>query len=189
MSGVALGILELEHIARGIFVSDAVVKKAIVRILKSAPVSGGKYLVFLRGGVAEMEEAMGAGREAAGDALSDSLLLPFAHEQLWPKLCEVARDGAWSGDDDAESVMIVETNTVCSVIHAADAASKCAPVTLRDMQLAVGLSGKAFFTMTGRLYDIQAACDAAREVAGKHLVDLQTIAQPAEEIRGKLIEP
>ena len=33
--GVALGILELEHIARGILVSDAVVKKAPVTILRS----------------------------------------------------------------------------------------------------------------------------------------------------------
>ena len=55
--GVALGILELEHIARGILVSDAVVKRAPVAIVRSTPVSGGKYLLFLRGGVAEMEDA------------------------------------------------------------------------------------------------------------------------------------
>ena len=188
-SGVALGILELEHIARGILVSDAVVKKAPVTILLSAPVSGGKHLVFLRGGVAEIEESMAAGVEAAGDALTDSLLLPYAHEQLWPLLdgSQPKTGHGWAEDGEAESVAIVDVRTVCGAIVAADAAAKCAPIELRDMQLAVGISGKAFFSMTGRLYDIEAAADAARAIAGDRVLDLQIIAQPADEIRGQLI--
>jgi len=187
--GVALGILELEHIARGLMVSDVVVKKAPIHILRSTPVSGGRFLVFLRGGVAEMEESMAAGRELAGDALFDSLLLPFASDALWPLMVATARGSGWAGDDASESVAIVETSSVCASIHAADAALKCAPVTVRDMQLAVGVSGKAFFTMTGRLFDVEAAAQAARDVVGTRLVDLQLIAQPADEIRGKLIIP
>jgi len=186
---VALGLLELEHIARGILVSDAVVKKAPVTILWSRPVSGGKHLILLRGGVAEIEESMAAGREVAGDALADALLLPYAHEQVWSLLeaeQPVVAHG-WGGDAEAESVAIVDTRTVCAAIAAADGAVKCAPVVLRDMQLAVGLAGKAFFTMTGRLYDIEAAADAARALAGDRLLDLQLIAQPADEIRGGLI--
>jgi hypothetical protein len=57
------------------------------------------------------------------------------------------------------------------------------------MQLAIGIAGKAFFTMTGRLFDVEAAADAAREVAGDRVLDLQLITQPADEIRGKLIVP
>ncbi|MBT8495540.1 MAG: BMC domain-containing protein [Deltaproteobacteria bacterium] len=187
--GVALGIIELEHIARGLLVSDAVLKKAPITILRSTPVSGGKYLVFLRGGVAEIEESMAAGRDVGGSAIVDSLLLPFAADQLWEHMPTTTRGSNWAGDVESESVAIVETRSVCAAVHGADAAVKCAPVTLRDMQLAVGISGKAFFTMTGRLFDVEAAAEAAREVAGDRVLDLQLIAQPADEIRGRLIIP
>ena len=84
MSGPALGVIEISLIARGIVVTDVLVKRARVQLLASRPVSGGNHLVFFRGEVAEVEEAMAAGREAAGSALVDSLLLAMADPQLWP---------------------------------------------------------------------------------------------------------
>src|SRR6266545_4512691 len=130
--GPALGLLELSLVARGVLTADALVKRAEVELVASRPVSGGKHLVILAGGVEEVGEAM-------------------------------------------------------SAVRAADAAGKAAPVALRDMQLAVGISGKAFFTMTGDLADIEAACAAARDAAGKHLLALEVIASPAAEVVGRLI--
>ena len=92
----------------------------------------------------------------------------------------------WSGDPDAEAVAIVETKTVCGAIAAADAACKAADVTVRDVRFAVDLAGKAYFTLTGALPAIQAAAEAAREAAGDRLVDLEVIAQPSPELRGRL---
>ena len=58
---------------------------------------------------------------------------------------------------------------------------------LRDIRLAVGIAGKAFFTMTGELGDIQAAADAARAICGDRLLLLEVIAAPAPDIRGRLL--
>ena len=61
MRGPALGILEIATIARGIVVADAALKRAPAVLLHSRAVSGGKHLVMLEGGVAEVFESMAAG--------------------------------------------------------------------------------------------------------------------------------
>lgn len=183
----ALGAIELALIARGVIVTDAALKKAPVSVLASRPVSGGRYLVLLRGGVAEIEESMEAGRERADDGLLDWLLLPMAEPQIWPLVPEPARAAGWEADPSAESVAIVETATMCAAVAAADAAAKAAEVTLRDMQLGAGIGGKAFFSMTGTLSDLEASADAARASAGERLLALEVIASPVDEVRGRLI--
>ena len=183
----ALGILELESIARGVFVADAVVKRARSQLFVSRPVSGGKHLIMMCGPVAEIEESMGVGRELSEGLLVDQLEVALLSEQLWPLLERPVVATGWQDEVSAESVAIVETATVCAAVAGADCAIKTAPVDLRDMRLAVGINGKAFFTMTGVLCDVQAAAAAAQEVIGPRLLHLEVIAQPAQELRGRLL--
>lgn len=183
----ALGILELDSTARGIVVADAVVKRAPSTLLMSRPVSGGKHLIMFRGDVASVDESMQIGIEIADRQLIDKLELPFAHEQLWALLKEPVVASGWENEAGADSVAIVETKTVCATVQGADVAAKMAAVILRDIRLAIGIAGKAFFTMTGELPDIQAAADAARDVAGDRLLHVEVIAAPAKDIRGRLL--
>jgi len=60
-----------------------------------------------------------------------------------------------------ESLGIVETTTVAATVRAADAAVKAARVRITEMQLGRGIGGKAFFTVTGPLAEVEAAVDAA----------------------------
>jgi microcompartment protein CcmL/EutN len=187
--GPALGVLEIGTISRGIVVADAALKRAPAVLLSSRAVSGGKHLVMLEGGVAEVEEAMAAGKLAAGSALLDHVELSAADEQVWPMLgAPVAPD--WTGDHGAEAVAIIETRTVCAAIAAADAACKIAAVTVRDVRFAVDLAGKAYFTLTGTLDAIEAAAGAASAAAQlgavDRLVGLEVIAQPSPDLRGRL---
>jgi len=131
----ALAILELSSIARGVIVSDVLVKKAPVSLMQSRPVSSGKHILVFGGEVAAVDESFLAGVQAAGDALVDQLYLPFAHAQIGPLL----------GGNDSQrlhingSVAVIETTTVCSTVLAADAACKVADVTMIDLRLAVGI--------------------------------------------------
>ena len=184
--GPALGVLELATIARGVVVADAALKRAPAVLLSSRAVSGGKHLVMLEGGVAEVEEAMAAGALAGGDRVLDRVTLAAADDQIWPMLGAPVTPLDWSGDPGAEAVAIVETRTVCAAIAAADAACKVAAVAVRDVRFAVDLAGKAYFTLTGALGAIEAAADAARAAAGDRLVGAELIAQPAPELRGQL---
>lgn len=186
--GPALGLLELSSIARGVVVADAALKRAPAVLLSSRTLSGGKHLIVLEGDVASVEEAMAAGRAVAADLLVDRVELALADDQVWRMFAAsgVVTPGDWAGDDGAEAVAIVETRTVCAAIAAADAACKAAEVTLRDVRLAVDIAGKAVFTFTGRLPDVEAAADAATAAAGDRLVLLERIAQPIPELRGRL---
>jgi microcompartment protein CcmL/EutN len=184
--GPALGILEISLIARGVVVADAIGKRVEVEMLASRPVSGGKHLVIVAGGVHEVGEAMSAGREAARAALVDSLELAYLHPPVWPLLGDPVHPTAWT-DGPVGAVAIVETSTVCAAVQAADAAGKTAPVALRDVRLAVGIAGKAFFTMTGELSDVEAAADAASAVAGSRLLAVEVIPSPTPELIGRLV--
>nr|AXH38012.1 Tspycatcher [synthetic construct] len=124
------------------------------------------------------------GGSGGSGALLDELELPYAHEQLWRFLDAPVVADAW--EEDTESVIIVETATVCAAIDSADAALKTAPVVLRDMRLAIGIAGKAFFTLTGELADVEAAAEVVRERCGARLLELACIARPVDELRGRL---
>lgn len=184
--GPALGVLEVGTIARGVVVADAALKRAPAVLLSSRAVSGGKHLVMLEGGVAEIDEAMAAGKRAAGTLLVDHVQLAYADAQVWPMLGAPVEAPDWSADEDAEAVAIIETTTVCGAIAAADAACKVAEVVVRDVRFAVDLAGKAYFTLTGSLDSIDAAADAARAAADQRLVGAEVIAQPSPDLRGRL---
>lgn len=183
----ALGILELQHIARGVRVADAICKRTELGILASRPISGGKHLIYLRGGVAEMEEAMEVATDVAAESLVDSLFLPMAHAQLWPHIPQGSDGKGWTSDVIV-SAAIIETSTICALVDALDAACKEAEVTIRDVRLGVGIMGKAFFTMTGELDDIEAAALAATRRADTRLLAHEVIASPAQELLGQLIQ-
>lgn len=184
--GPALGVLEIGTIARGVVVADAALKRAPAILLSSRAVSGGKHLVMLEGGVAEVEEAMAAGRLAADHHLLDRVELAAADDQVWPMLGAPVAPPDWTDDPDAEAVVIIETATVCAAIAAADAACKVAQVTVRDVRFAVDLAGKAYFTLTGSLDAIESAAAAARAAADAKLVGAEIIAQPSPDLRGRL---
>jgi microcompartment protein CcmL/EutN len=180
----ALGLVEVNSIARGVVVADVMVKKAPVRLLQSHPVSPGKHVVVLAGGVAEVDEALDAGVAMAAATLVDRLFLPHAHASLAPL---VAGRAALPPGGRYEAVGIFETFTIAATIVAADAAAKAAEVTLCDMRLGQGIGGKAYFTMTGDLDAIEASAAAARgAVEGGLVAAVEIIASPHEDLRTRL---
>jgi microcompartment protein CcmL/EutN len=187
----ALFVLELSSIARGVVCVDVMAKRAPVRILQTHPISPGKHIVVADGGVAEVEEAMGAALEIAGSALVDKLFLPQAHESLAPLLANASypedRHPVVPARTGMNSVGIVETSSVASTLLGADSAAKAARVTLLDLRLGVGLGGKGFFTMTGDLEDVQAAVAAATAaIDEKYVVGVEIIPAPHDDLHARL---
>jgi len=171
----AVGLIEIRSIARGMTVVDAVVKKAAVRIHVAHPISPGHYVLVFSGSVAEVEESLMEGLACAGDSEIGHVFLPAVHQSIPDALS--GQFGA--KPPNLDSLGIMETFNVASTILAADAACKAAPVELVQMRLGQGIGGKAFFVMTGELYDVEAAIDAARETAGANqFMEVELIARP-----------
>ena len=179
----ALALLEISSLARGVVVADAVAKRAQVQLLFCEPVSPGKYLILFAGGVAEVEESLGAGTQAAGEALVDRLFLPQAHEQLLPAIRKGPRGFEHAAAE--ETAGLVELHSVAAALRSADAACKTAQVRLQLLHLARGIGGKAWFILRGQLESVDAAVLAATQAAGEGLLaGAEVIARPHGDLRG-----
>ncbi len=177
----ALALIELASIARGHVVADAMLKRAPVTLMRAEFVSPGKFLVLVAGDVASTDEAFRIGVEVAGDRALDRLFLPHAHASLWPALTHSSRRPT------ADSLGVVETATVAATLLAADAAAKAAAVELFELQLARGIGGKAFFTVSGPLAEVEAAVDAAvNALDAARLMATEIIAAPHADLVTKL---
>jgi microcompartment protein CcmL/EutN len=154
-------VIETGSIARGVFVADALVKRAAVRLLRSDAVTPGKLAIVFTGEVGDVTEAFDAAREAAGIDELDSMLLNDAHQAIVPAL-----DGTVARPEPDDALGLLELQTVASTLVAADRALKEADVTLTALHLARGIGGKGYLAVAG----VQDAVEAALE-AGEGAVD------------------
>jgi microcompartment protein CcmL/EutN len=174
----AIGLIELNSIARGYQVGDAMLKAASVEILFNRTICPGKFMVMIGGDVAAVEASMDAGLDIGGETVVDDLLLPNVHDDVFPAI---------SGTrviEQTAALGILETFSVASIIEAADAAVKAANVQLMEIHLAMAIGGKGYMTLTGDVAAVTSALDAAAEfIRGKGLlVDRVVIPQPRPEI-------
>lgn len=179
----AIGLIELKSVARGIFVTDVVVKKAQIRLLTTNPVCPGKFVVLFAGEVGPVEEALMAGIAASGDLLVNDLMLPQIHRGVIPAITGTAKIEKFG------SIGIVETFSVASCIVAADIAAKKADITLTEIRLAMGLGGKAYFVMTGEQNSVEASLEAATAYVREEglLAGSEIIESPHEDVIEKAI--
>jgi len=174
----AIGMIEMNSIAKGYAVGDAMLKAADVDILFNRTICPGKFMVMVAGDVAAVEAAMAAGLALGTETIVDELIIPRVHSSVF---------AAISGTrviEQTAALGIIETFSVASIIEAADAAVKAANVELIDIHLAMAIGGKGYATMTGDVAAVNAAVDAGVEaIKGKGLlVDRVVIAQPRPEI-------
>lgn len=157
--GPAIGLIEVQSIARGITVADAMVKRAAVQLVLNRPVSPGKHLSLCSGEVADVQEAMLAARERAGTSLCDELLLTLVHDEVLAVLSRTERRPL----DPDFALAIVETFSAAATLLAADSACKAAEITLHELRLCDGLGGKGFAILTGEQDMVEAALAAAQQ--------------------------
>jgi microcompartment protein CcmL/EutN len=183
MSKNSLGLIELTSIAAGYLACDAMLKAADVELVLSRSICSGKYMVMVRGDVADVEASVSAGISQGNFAIIDSFVIPNLHETIFPAI------GGSNKVEALEALGIVEAFSVASLIEGADAAVKTANVDLIEIRLAMALGGKAYVTMTGDVAAVQSAVDSAAAVVGKKgmLVNKVVIAHPRPELLNEMI--
>lgn len=176
----AVCLLELSSIAKGIEAGDAMAKRAPLQVLRAGTVHPGKYLVLAGGLTADVEEAMQAGRDAAGSALVDLVFLPDVHPDVVASIAGERRE------DVGEALGVIETMTVAATIDAADACVKGARVTIRDLRLADDLGGKGYVLVGGDVAEVEVALAHGLERARGEDSNLVVIAQLHDDMRENL---
>ncbi len=170
----AIGLVELNSIARGIAAADAMLKAAHVELVTCRPVCPGKYVVLVSGDVATVETAVRAGVSAGDVAVVDHFVLPNVHPSVFPAII------ATTSVATVQALGIIETFSLASLVVAADTAVKAGPVELLEIRLGVGIGGKSFATLTGDVAAVKAAVEAgaASATAKGLLVERVVIPSP-----------
>src|ERR1035437_9034660 len=165
----SIGLIEMGSIASGMQAADIMLKTADVELILSRTICSGKYMTLVGGDVAAVNSAINAAVDTIGFGVIDFFVIPNVHM--------------------LESLGIVESYSVASLIEGADAAVKSANVKLIEVRLAMALGGKAFFTCTGEVAAVTAAVEAgAKVVADKGLlVNKVIIASPRQELLSEMI--
>jgi microcompartment protein CcmL/EutN len=172
-----LGVLELSSVARGLLVCDAVLKKAHIRVLRASPVGSGKFIVILTGGEADLQEAMDEGISIGDSFLLGHTYIPQIHPQVVAALSRKARL-----EISLDSVGILESSSLASLIRGADVSAKTAQVQVVELTFDLDLGGKGYFTVAGELAEVLASVEAAESQLRSDgaFVAREVIARPHE---------
>jgi len=160
MDHPVLGVLELNSLAVGVQVMDAMVKMAPVAILDAKIINPGKMVILIQGDVASVAASLGAGRSSGRGHIVDDLFLPNLHQSVIPALTGAVEIHRW------DAVGIIESFSATAGIEAADAAAKAAEVLVTEIRLDPEMGGKSTVKMVGAIDAVEAAMKAGMELVG-----------------------
>lgn len=179
----AIGLIEVNSIAKGFEVCDAMAKTANVTVLTAKSICPGKFIAMIGGDVAAVRQSVEAGETVAGTTIVDRFVIPNIHPAVLPAI---------SGGNSIENILamgIIETYSVAATIEAADAAVKAASVIPLRMHLAFGIGGKSYVVFSGEVADMNAAVQAGADLASEKgfLVNRVVIPRPHQGLIDQIL--
>jgi microcompartment protein CcmL/EutN len=176
----SIGLIEVSSVAMGYLAQDAMLKAADVQLLLARTICSGKYLVVVGGDVAAVSASVEAGAGRCNGSLIEKRVITHVHPDVFPAIGMSVDIPAGR----ARALGVVETFSASSVIDVADAAAKCADITLLRIHLAMAIGGKGFVLLTGDIASVEAAVAAGTQVAAEEgiLVGRAVIAAPSKEL-------
>lgn len=182
-NGNAIGIVETSSIAKGFQIADTVLKTADVRLVVNRTICPGKYMVLFGGEVDAVNASIEAGLATGAHTVVDHFMIANLHPAVFPAISGV------SHLPELESLGVIESFSVSSVIEAADAAVKATPVQLITINLAMAIGGKGWVSLTGDLASVEEAVEVGSALIARKglLVEKAVIPAPRAEIVAEFI--
>ena len=176
----AIGMVEFNSIARGIYAADQMVKISEVEIVTASSTCPGKYIAIVHGDVAAVEDSVRIGERVAEEFFVDSIVIPNVDPGVFPAITGATMPS------EIQAVGIMESFSLATMIICADQILKAAEIELR---LGNGLGGKAYFTYTGDVASVKSGTDAGEAIAKEKglLVNSEVIPSPSELIVPSLL--
>ncbi len=142
-------------IAAGIAAGDAMAKRAPIEVIRAGTVHPGKYLVLVGGAVADVEEALEAGQEAAAGYVRDVVFLPNVHPGVVARHARRPRsrpaERRWASSRPRPWRPSSRPPTQGSRARASQ---------LLELRLADDLGGKGYLLFDGPVSEVEAAVEA-----------------------------
>lgn len=172
----AIGMVEFNSIARGIYAADQMLKISEVEIVTAASTCPGKYIAIVHGDVAAVEDSVRIGERMAEEFFVDSIVIPNVDPGVFPAITGATMP------DRVQAIGIMESFSLATMIICADQILKAAELQAIELRLGNGLGGKAYFTYTGDVAAVKAGTDAGEAIAQEKglLVNSEVIPSPSE---------
>ncbi|HEX9934191.1 MAG TPA: BMC domain-containing protein [bacterium] len=152
-SNNAVGIIELSSLSKGFEVEDAVLKFSSVEKLLARSICSGKFLILVRGEIADIETCLTRAGQVGDFAVVQSVLIPRVDDAVFPAIAGTAS----MERPDVEGVLVLETFSAASAIKLADLAAKQADVSILRIHLAMAIGGKGLVLLTGDMESLKSA--------------------------------
>lgn len=153
----SIGLLEFKSIAKGMEVTDEVLKSSNVELLAANPICPGKYICMFTGEVGAVNNAVEVGRRLGGVFQIEAYSIPNVHPAVFPALSGTAEL------DHVDCLGVIETMSALGSVMVADTAIKASNVTILEVRLARGLGGKGFTLIAGDISSVKRAISACED--------------------------
>lgn len=183
-----IGLIELASIYKGYEVQDAILKSANVEKIIARTICSGKYLIIVRGTVADVEIAVSVAQKVGGFALIEATVIP----NIAPDVLQAISGCSIIQSEKGEKIgglLIVETFSVVTAIKAANIAVKKAILELNRIHIAMAVGGRGFLVITGNIASLESAVESIVESCKEEglLAGFSLIKNPHEEVLKELI--
>jgi microcompartment protein CcmL/EutN len=178
-----IGIIELNSIARGIEVTDSLLKSAEVTLMKAGTICPGKYMVIVKGFVGAVKSAVKTGVEIGEENVVESKVITRLDLRV------ISAINAATEIQKMKSLGVIEFFDVTSALFAADSAIKAADVEIIEIRMGYAIGGKSFVTLTGDLSAVKTAVEVGSKAGEDNcmLVNKAVIASPRKELLESLL--
>ena len=179
----AIGMVEFNSIARGIYAADQMVKTAEVEIVTAYTACPGKYIAIVHGDIAAVEDSVRVGENMAEEFYIDSIVIPNVDPGVFPAITGSTMP------QHVQAIGIMESFSLATMIICADQILKAAELEAIELRLGNGLGGKAYFTYTGDVAAVKSGTEAGEAIARETglLVNYEVIPSPSEVLVPSLL--
>jgi microcompartment protein CcmL/EutN len=179
-----IGAVEFKSIAKGIFVTNEMLKSAKVSLMLATTLCPGKYLTIVEGETSAVEKAVETADRLGGRHVFSSFVINGVNREIIDSI------SGRSSEVLSSSIGIVESQHMANIISAADVSLDSAEVKIVDFRLGKGCGVNSFYIITGTLAAVDAAVKNAADFLSAlgSLIAFRVIANPDRDLI-KWLEP
>lgn len=179
----SIGAIEFRSIAKGIEVSNEMIKKSSVEVLYLKSICPGKFLIIIAGETSYINESIDYGLTKGSGYIVDSFVINAVSLDIINGL-----KNKYKKLESITSIGVVETNKVCAGLRALDKTLKSSDVSLVKLQLSFAIGGKLVYIVSGNLSDLDYGIDEGTKILDKKdIVNISIIPYVDNQIIKNLI--
>lgn len=166
----SIGAIEFKSIAKGIEVSNEMVKKSSVEVLYLKSICPGKFLIIIGGETSYVNECIDYGIKLGKGYIVDSFVINAISKDIINGLKH-----KYKKLDNINSLGVVEINKVCAGIKMLDKTLKSGDVVLLKLQLSFAIGGKLVYIVAGDLSSIKYSLEESKSVVKEKEIIYETV--------------